>query len=197
MPGRTSPLDRFFGESNLQRDQDAAVVISERPGLGYLNLRCDEAGRVAASSALKLELPARPNTTASREGLAALWLGPDEWLIVTAPESHSAFEDSLNEALTGMHFAVTDMTGGISTIVLDGQRARDVLAKGCTLDLHSPALGKGACAQSVLAAVGVTIVPAGDPQPYELVVRSSFAEHLARWLLDAGAEYGVGAVGPE
>ena len=77
--GRQSPLSAFF--ATAAGDPADAVVISERPFLGHLNLRGDPGDggfTSAAAGVLGFALPTEPNTTAGKGGLLALWLGPDE-----------------------------------------------------------------------------------------------------------------------
>ena len=80
-----------------------------------------------------------------------------------------------------------------------GPRARDLLAKGCPLDLHPGAFAPGRCAQGHVAKAQATLhMTAGDEDEggpvFDLYVLRSFAEYLWRWLEDAGREYGVRVV---
>ena len=195
--GRQSALSSFLGAAPTgNRTDDAAVIISERPFLGHLNLRGDpqDAGFTsAAAPVLGFGLPTQPNTVANNGDLLALWLGPDEWHIVTPPDAQAPLMDSLEAAFDGMHVAVTDVTGGQTVITISGPAARDVLAKGCPLDLHPKVFKPGDCAQTLLAKANVIIRCVDGESPcYELIVRRSFAEYAAGWLEDAGVEYGVG-----
>lgn len=197
--GRRSALSHFFGvaAANSRADGDA-VVISERPFLGHLNLRGDpeDAGFMSAvESVLGFGLPTAPNTVAANGDLLALWLGPDEWHVVTPPAAQTPLLDSLEDSLNGMHFAVTDVTGGQTVITVSGPRAGDILAKGCPLDLHPSVFKPDDCAQTLLAKANVLIRCVADSPPaFELIVRRSFAEYTALWLNDAALEYGVGVL---
>ncbi len=197
--GRQSALTNFFGAAapGSRTDSDG-VVISERPFLGHLNLRGDpqDAGFMsAAESVLGFGLPTKPNTVTAKDDLLALWLGPDEWHVVTPPAAQTPLLDSLDAALNGTHFAVTDVTGGQTVITVSGPRSRDVLAKGCPLDLHPSAFKPANCAQTLLAKANVIIRCVDNSPTFELIVRRSFAEYTAQWLNDAALEYGVGVVG--
>ena len=197
---RQSPLTHFFGtvSAGVPADQ-AAVVISERPFLGHLNLRGnpDDAGLTkAAADVLGLDLPMEPNTVADDGEKLALWLGPDEWLVVTPADSQTSLSDSLETALQSVHAAVTDVTGGQTVIAVSGSRARDVLAKGCPLDLHPSVFKPGQCAQTIVGKASVTIRCVDDSPSFELITRRSFAEYMALWLHDAALEYGVAVVPP-
>jgi sarcosine oxidase, subunit gamma len=65
-----------------------------------------------------------------------------------------------------------------------------VLARGCAIDLHPRAFGRGSSAQTTLGQAGVVLLALGDDgQDFAVLVRSSFAGYLATWLLDASLEY--------
>ena len=67
---------------------------------------------------------------------------------------------------------------------------RDVLAKGCSIDLHPRVFGRGSSAQTVLGQAGVVLLALSDAgDAYAVLVRSSFAGYLADWLLDAALEF--------
>ena len=200
VPGRRSPLTGFFATAAGGSPDGAGVVISERPFLGHVNLRGDPGDggfTSAASHVLGFRLPTEPNTTAGEGGLLALWLGPDEWLVVTPPDAQAALAQSLETALDGIHAAVTDVTGGQTVITLAGPSAREVLAKGCPLDLHPSVFRPGDCAQTLLAKANVTLHCVDDTPSYELIVRRSFADYAALWLQDAALEYGCAVAPPE
>ena len=198
--GRQSPLTRFFDTVNSSVPAgDAAVVISERLFLGHLNLRGnpdDARFTKAAADVLGLDLPTVPNTVAEEGEVLALWLGPDEWLVVTPADVQTSLSDTLEDALEGTHAAVTDVTGGQTVITLRGSSARDVLAKGCPLDLHRSVFGPGQCAQTIVGKANVTIRCVDESPSFELVVRRSFAEYMALWLYDSALEYGAAVVPP-
>ena len=195
--GRQSPLTSFFAAAAGDPTDRAGVVISELPFLGHLNLRGDPGDgsfTSAAAGVLGFGLPTEPNTAVGEGGLLALWLGPDEWLVVTPPDAQTSLAQSLATALDGIHSSVADVTGGQTVITLSGPRAREVLAKGCPLDLHPAVFRPGDCAQTLLAKANVTIRCVDDSPCYELIVRRSFADYTALWLHDAALEYGCAVV---
>jgi sarcosine oxidase subunit gamma len=169
------------------------VVLAEKPFLGHLNMRGDPAASgfsAAVRRVLGFDLPLDVNTVTAGRTLAVFWLGPDEWLILTPGGRESGVMHDLRAALHEQFAAVTDVSGGQTVIMLGGECARDVLAKGCSLDLHPRVFGPGQCAQTHLARTGVLIRQVGDAPTFELIVRRSFADYLWRWLQDASAEYG-------
>ena len=79
--------------------------------------------------------------------------------------------------------AVTD--GERTTFVLRTPRARDVLATGCSLDLHPRSFAAGDCAQTDLGRANVVLHQVDDTPTYELLVAGSYAAYVAAWLAGA------------
>jgi len=63
-----------------------------------------------------------------------------------------------------------------------------VLEKGCPVDLHPRAFGPGRAVSTTLARVPVVLWQTGETS-YRLLPRASFADYVARWLLDAMVEF--------
>ena len=80
-----------------------------------------------------------------------------------------------------------DVSAQRTTLALTGPAVRDVLAGGCAIDLDPRTFGIGDCVQTELAHAPVILLRR-DPG-FWVLVRASFAAHLADWLLDASVEY--------
>lgn len=200
---RTSPLAHLGLAGRAIADQErgervAGVVMGERPFRGLVDLRGpagDKAFDDAVKGALGVTVPVEPNTTASEGQVTLFWLGPDEWWVVT-PDDGPAMAETLRAALAGQRAAVTDVSESRTCIRVQGPHARDLLAKGCPLDLHPRVFAPGRCAQSLCAKAMVTLHQvAGDEDEggpvFDLYVLNSFAEYLWLWLEDAAGEYGL------
>ena len=198
MPPRAGALTRFT--SPLARPPVSptnGLILAELAVPGQINLRgrpSDTAFLAAAGSVLDCRLPVSPNTVQTAGDLTVLWLGPDEWLVLTPPGAEAAIIARLREALAGIHAAVTDVSGNLARLRLAGNHARDVLAKGCSLDLHPRRFQPGQCAQTLILRCGIILHQIDDRPSYDLLPRRSFAEYLWMWLSDAMAEYGGRAV---
>ena len=85
---------------------------------------------------------------------------------------------------------MVDVSAQRTTVTLSGRYARDVLAHGCSADLHPRVAPTGTCITTLLAQTGIVLqvvdAAAGD---FQLLVRSSFAGYFATWVADAAAEY--------
>jgi len=192
---RESPLARFnLAARATHAPGIAGVIARERPFLGHLNVRGnaqDPRFVGAVSDVLGDGLPIVSNTVTDVQGITMYWLGPDEWLIVTPDERRAAIESELRRALAALRVAVTDVSGGQTLLQLHGARVRDVLAKGCPIDLHPRAFSIGQCAQSHLAKAPILIGQIENQPYFELIFRRSFADYLWTWLETAAAEYGL------
>jgi len=172
----------------------AGVELAERPIRGLLVLRGDVASaefRNAVSTAIGIEPVVEPLTAARKRDVSMLWLGPDEWLVVTPDNRVARIERTLRGTLDERHGALTDVSHSRAILSLSGPGARSVLAKGCPLDFHPRVFGPGRCAQSRLAKCQVLIHQTDDAPVFEIYVQRSFAEYAWTWLMDAGQEFGV------
>jgi sarcosine oxidase subunit gamma len=192
---RESPLVGFeLGKRIDEKGVGAGVTMGECAFLGYVNLRGDASNPTfadAVASVLSLPLPLEPNTATEGSGNVVCWLGPDEWLIMTPPGAEVELMRALRTALEDLFAAVTDVSSGFTLIAVGGAKARDLLATGCSLDLHPRVFGPARCAQTLLAKAGVLIRQRDEAPLFELVVRRSFADYLWLWLEQAAAEFGM------
>ena len=167
------------------------AAMRERPFEGKLILR-GAPGVVgdAVAGVLGTALPVDVLETANGTRGVTQWLGPDEWLIVTAPGTEAGLADELAKALTGKHTQVVDVSDYYTTIELSGVRAREMLMKIATVDLHPRVFKTG---MGVTTNFGRTTAFARQirDDAFDLVVRLSMADYLWRLLAEAGREWGM------
>jgi sarcosine oxidase subunit gamma len=174
-----------------QATASKAFRLSERPFLELVIVRGDTrdaAFMSAVESVIGCRPPERPNTIAQGNGYDALWLGPDEWLVRSAT-AHDAsrnapLQGKLIAAFKGVFASAVDIGSGYTVLEIAGTRTREVLSRGCPLDLHPKLFGRGQCAQSHYFKASLTLLPTGDDS-FELVVRRSFADYFVKIMLDA------------
>ena len=186
-------LEPFLGEVAGEPAADPAARLTIRGDLGHINLRGNPANAdfvAAVEEVFGQSLPVTPNT-ASVGTHRVFWLGPDEWLVVTAAEQAAIVTGRLQAATSESHASVNDISGGQIAMLLEGSAARSILAKGCTLDLHASVFPVGACAQSGLAKANVLLGLLDDAPTFMIVVRRSFSDYLCRWLANAGGDAGI------
>jgi heterotetrameric sarcosine oxidase gamma subunit len=108
---------------------------------------------------------------------------------VLSQADESTVTAELREALGADPGSVVDVSANRTTLELSGPSARQVLEKGCPLDLHPRAFGPGQAVSTTVGPVAVLLWQVDDAATYRLFPRSSFADYLARWLIDAMSEY--------
>mgnify|MGYP003669683218 FL=1 len=180
------PLDIVIGGPS-----EAGVTLTEIPFQTRLVLRglpSDKKFTAAAKKALGVEPPSEPGTVASSKTARILWTGPNEWIVYS---DDTGLATTLTKAVSALHAAVTDVTEHYTMIRLSGRHARDVMIKGCAIDLHPREFGPGRCVQSHIGRITVLFDQTDETPTYDILVRASFAEYLWMYLEDAGLEFGV------
>jgi len=181
---RRSPLAHLEPHGEGSR-----VRLVERPFVTMVSLRVDphSTAAIAVERALGVELPRTAGHVAEHGQHHVLWLGPDEWLVVSDQEP-ATLVGTMAAAVEGTHASVVDVSANRTVLELTGPAARAVLAKGCPVDLHQRAFQPGMAVTTTLAVRVPMLLWQVEPETYRLLPRSSFAEYVARWLLDAMVE---------
>ena len=170
-PVRRSPL------AARADDLDRLEAV-ELAFLAQIDVRCQ------AEDAARLGFPTSPNTVTGDMARGAIWLGPDEWLVVALPGTAAATVAEFEAALDGVHHSIVDVSANRAVIELRSADRLTLLETGCPIDLH-PRGGwsAGRCAQTVFAHAQVLL------HELELTtrvfVRPSFAEYVVTRLLAA------------
>ncbi len=173
---------------------EAGIVMRQAPLHAMVTLRGNAGDPVFLSGVREItgcDIPTDPCRAAMTTDHAVLWMGPDEWLVVAPPEAGTDLRQRLRDRLGDDRTAVVDVGDALAIISVGGPRARDLLAKGCTLDLHPRTFRPGHCANTLLAKAQVTLHQVDAAPTFSVFVSRSFAVYLWRWMLDAGLEYGV------
>ncbi len=188
-----SPLSELNLPAPVAEAEDQrAVTVCERPFQSIVDVRGDPENPsfvAAVRSALGIDLPASANSSASNDDITILWLGPDEWLVVSAPEQAAVIAETLSDALKHVTAAVTDVSDAYAVITLGGHEARDVLRKGTSLNLHPRAFSAGRCAKTLLQDTDVILHQKSEAPLYDIYVARSFSVHIWNWLEDASSEF--------
>jgi sarcosine oxidase subunit gamma len=168
------------------------VRVSEWRFTTMVSLRVEPASPAARAleGVLGTQLPSSAGEVSGRAPHDVLWQGPDEWLVVSQL-SADVLVPALVEAAAGRHAAVVDVSANRTIVELKGAAARAVLEKGCPLDLHPRVFGPGQAVTTTLARIPLVLWQVGSDS-YRLLPRSSFADYVARWLLDASHEFASG-----
>ena len=141
---------------------------------------------------LNMILPIEANTSTSGETLTALWLSPDEWMlisndIVSEVSNTYEVEDNLINNISIVNLgAVTDVSDQFVMINIKGSKVFDLLATGSPFNFNEYKNKKGSVVQTILSHIDV-IIHLTEINDVNLLVRRSFSEHLHSWLNDSAS----------
>jgi sarcosine oxidase subunit gamma len=169
------------------------VELREVPFLTMAGFRVDPASDAGERlGALTGGLPSASGEVRSNGDTAVLWLGPAEFLLVAPAESHESVGGELPRTLIAAlgdgAGQVVDVSANRTTLELSGPRARAVLEKGCSLDLHPRVFKTGTALSTEIGGIPAILWKTAE-ETYRVFPRASFAEFLGRWLLDAMREF--------
>ncbi len=170
---------------------NTGIVIKEYPLLSHLILRgraTDSAFVDGVALSTQLNISRIPNRVVSIEQESIYWLGPSEWLLVSPYSRKDELKQALDKHLSG-HVAVVDVSGGQTMLNLQGEHVHEVLMKSSVYDFHPDNFQPGKCVQTTFAKAGALVSKKNDGS-FDLIIRRSFADYIAEWLIDASKEYG-------
>lgn len=160
-----------------------AVTLAVLPLAERISLRAPDASIAALSKALGVALPQRPKTSAAKVGRTALWLGPDEWLVID-----ESGKDPLADCakISALHSAV-----GIShrnvAISVTGPAAAATINAGCPQDLSLDAFPVGAASRTILGKVEIVLLrTAADA--FRVECWRSFSDYVFTFLSEAARD---------
>ncbi|WP_162914490.1 sarcosine oxidase subunit gamma [Taklimakanibacter lacteus] len=169
---------------------DLAIEIRELTTRGMIDLRGDAGDgkfMAAAKDVLGLDLPTAPRTSAAWGEVQALWLSPDQWLILCPRARTEELLAALRQALAQIHSFAVDVSDMRTIIRLEGHAARSVLLKGCSLDLLSPDYAAGTVRRLRFAEIAALLhIVSERPDVLDLYVFRSYADYAWEWFLANG-----------
>ena len=188
-PGRRSALDGHVepGHRGLSGNGEPGVIIEEcRPAALVQVNGVPEPGALAGVlSSLGAEGEACPRRGASGENGEVLWTGAGQWWVVCR-DREAGTDEVL--ALIGTPDATTlDLGHARTALRVSGPMARELLAKGCPLDVDG--LEVGDCASSRLGPFNIVLYCRASAS-FDLYVFRSFGLAMWGWLVDEAAEFG-------
>jgi len=167
-----------------------SVAVSVLPPASRVSLRAPSTSVPAISEALRVDLPTRPKSSAAAAGRTALWLGPDEWLIL-AESSDDPLADL--SGVDALHSAV-DVSHRNVAFAVSGADAETTLGAGCPQDLSIEAFPVDACSRSVLGKVEI-VLHRTAADAFRVECWRSFSDYVLGFLGEAARDAVIGRDG--
>jgi sarcosine oxidase subunit gamma len=118
-----------------------------------------------------------------------LAIGPGEWLLIVPEMAYATFLEQIKNELDELGVVWVDLSDSLVRIELRGPAARDVLSKGCGLDMHPGQFPAGRCAATRCAGIPMIIEPVIDSGCFILTLARSYLRYAQSWLRDAAVEF--------
>ncbi|TPO04362.1 sarcosine oxidase subunit gamma [Mesorhizobium sp. B1-1-5] len=190
-----SPLDRALVTGSYGAQGDAGVSLTEIRNFDLVQVmaRRGKAGETAraAQARFGIAAPETPKTVDTADA-TLIWSGPDQLLVLSKGGKHTI--EALAPVFVGSA-SLSDQSHARVLISISGEKARTMLAKLSSIDLHPDVFGVGAAAATSMDHTSVTLWRGKDrvdgQAVFNLLVFATFAESLWHTILDSAAEYGV------
>jgi sarcosine oxidase subunit gamma len=158
-----------------------AVAVGQVGPRTRFAYRGAEATLAALGAAFGMTPLAEACRAASEGDHAALWLGPDEWLLLAPDGEAAALGAKLEAALAGQPHSLVDISHRNAAFEITGEYGPAVLNVGCPLDLDFAAFPVGMSTRTVLGKAEV-VLWRRSPQRFHLEVWRSFAPYVLGFL---------------
>ena len=154
-----------------------------------LNFRGNAAAAQAMGRAFGLALPQEACRAAIAGDQAALWLGPDEWLLLAPPGAAARLTAAAATALAGLPHGLVEISNRQIALGLSGRHAATVLAGGNPLDFDLRAFPVGMCTRTILGKAEIVLWRT-EPDRFHIEVWRSFAPYVRGFLAEHMREFG-------
>lgn len=190
-----SPLEKaLVAGVHGARGIEASVSLTEIRNFDLVQVmaRRGKAADMAKAAKVRFGVAAPETPTAVGAADATLiWSGPDQFFVLSKGGKHST--EALAQAFASSA-SLSDQSHARVLISISGDKARAMLAKLSSIDLHPDAFPVGAAAATSIDHTSVTLRRGNDRDGlavFNLLVFATFAESLWHTMLDSAAEYGV------
>ncbi|YBV96486.1 sarcosine oxidase subunit gamma [Phyllobacteriaceae bacterium JZ32] len=174
--GRVLPLAGRHGGTGL-----VSILPAEPAFRTSLRARPDALGSL--SRALGVELPEKPKSSATKGTRSALWLGPDEWLVIDTGGKDPAADLA---KVTVLHSAV-DVSQRNTAILVSGPTAEATINAGCPQDLALAAFPIGAVSRTLLGKIEIVLWRTGK-DAFRVECWRSFSDYAFSFLTEAARD---------
>ncbi|WP_417682101.1 sarcosine oxidase subunit gamma [Roseibium sp.] len=164
-----------------------SVSILRAAPLGRLSFRGRTAAQEVAGKALGFDLPKQPLTAATGPDRAALWLGPDEWLLLSSEDGFDALHTVLTEKIGDEAHALVDISHRQDAVIVTGEKAEWLLNSGIPIDLATGAFPVGMVTRTLFHKAPVMLWRIGLDS-FIVEAWGSFMDYVSGLLKEAARE---------
>jgi sarcosine oxidase, subunit gamma len=165
----------------------AAPWLATHGPLSRFVFRGDAAARAAAGRAFGVEFAETACRASSNGTRAALWLGPDEHLLLAPDGEVEAIAVAFAQALAGHAYSLVDVSHRQVAFDVRGPHAEWLLESQCPLPLNLRDFPVGMCTRSIFGKAEVVLWRPAE-QVFRLEVWRSFSLYVVQMLHEVARE---------
>jgi sarcosine oxidase subunit gamma len=177
----------LFGDHHKKKEIDL-LQISEVKDLKVIQVVQYNRSKIQLNTIQidNLKLSIENSKVASNKETRILWNAPKTWLIISDKEN---IIDIIKGKCSEENFAITDISHSRAVIQIKGAQAREVLKKGCPLNISEFEINN--CAGSVFHGITIIVDCINDkPDTFNFLTLRSFGESFYHHITDAALEFG-------
>jgi methylglutamate dehydrogenase subunit D len=192
----SSPLEyALVAGAHGARGVEAGVSLTEIRNFDLIQVMARRGSGADLSKAAKARFgvaaPDAPKAVQAPDA-TLIWSGPDQFFVLSKGGKHTI---AMLASAFSTAASLSDQSHARALISVSGGKARTMLAKLSSIDLHPAAFPVGAAAATSMDHTSVTLWRGNDRTEgqavFNLLVFATFAESLWHTMLDSAAEYGA------
>jgi sarcosine oxidase, subunit gamma len=165
----------------------ASPILRPLPPGSRLVLRGGPQALAAAADALGLPRGETVCRAVRNGNRAALWLGPDERLLIGPADAAADLLERLQRALAGSVHSLVEVSHAQCALEVSGPRAAQALNAGCPLDLDPTSFPLDMCTRTVFAKAQIVLWRTGT-ETFRVDVARSFTPYVSQLLALVASE---------
>jgi len=169
----------------------AGIAVSQAPAATRLVVRSGDLAVSMIGRAFGLWLPRDHCRATAAADRAALWLGPDEWLLLAPAAESERLSHALAQAAGEEPASIVDVSHRQIGISVEGPASADVLNSFNALDLAESAFPVGMCTRTLFGKVEIVLWRT-EWETFRIEVWRSFAPYVMACLAEAMSDPSVG-----
>jgi len=177
----------IFGDHHKKNEKDL-LQISEVKNLSIIQIVQYKRSKIQLGT-IQIEglgFPIENSKVESNKETRILWSAPRTWFVISKKEN---IINNIKEKCTDENFAITDISHSRAVIQIKGLQAREILKKGCPLNINE--FKTNNCAGTVFHGISIVVdLIDNNPDTFNLLTLRSFGESFYHHVTDAALESG-------